>query len=242
MKSITRKKIATGITGKLLSITAFASLATLPTASMAYEAGDWIVRGGAAIVEPDESSSKVKVNGTGLANTGVGVDNDTQLGLTITYMLTNHIAVELLASTPFEHDVVMRGNGLSGFGVDAGTKIASVKHLPPTLSLQYFFMDANSAWQPYAGAGINYWLVLDEELSSAAETALAADNLNVDDSVGLALQLGMDYRISENWLVNAAVWNIAIDTEADFDTAVGKASADIEIDPWVYMVSVGYTF
>lgn len=209
----------------------------------AYEAGDWIVRGGAAVVEPDESSSNVSIGSTAIDDTKLGVSNDTQLGLTITYMWTDHIGVELLASTPFEHDVTLQGQGLSPT-VPAGTKIATVKHLPPTLSLQYFFLDSKSVIQPYAGVGVNYWLVMDEDLSSDAENALGARSLDVDNSVGLALQLGVDFNLNEHWLVNAAIWNIDIETEASFysEAVSSEVSADIDIDPWVYMVSVGYRF
>lgn len=225
----------------MLSILSVAAVAALPTPVNAYQAGDWVVRGGIATIDADESSSKVRVNGSGVADTAIGVDNNTQLGLTVTYLISESIGVELLASTPFKHDVTLQGHGLDAYA-PTGTRIASVEHLPPTLSLQYFFMDATSAWQPYAGIGVNYWLVLSEELSSDAKTALAADNLQVDDSVGLSLQLGMDYTIDRNWVVNAAIWKMDIGTEATFDTAVGKVSADIDIDPWVYMISVGYTF
>lgn len=231
------------IKGKFMKnyLPALAIIAAIPMSASAYEAGDWIVRGGAASVNPDESSSRVNVGGTAIDDTGVGVDNDTQLGLTVTYMVSSKIGVELLASTPFEHDVTLQGNGLSAYA-PAGTTIASVEHLPPTLSLQYFFMPANSAWQPYAGIGINYWLVMDEDLSSAAESALGASNLDVDDSVGLALQVGMDYQLTDRWLLNAAIWKIDISTDASFDTAVGPVDVDIDVDPWVYMLSVGYRF
>ena len=71
----------------------------------AYEAGDFIVRAGAANVDPNDDSDALELNGTALAGTEAEVDDDTQLGLTFTYMLTNHIGVGLLAATPFEHDL-----------------------------------------------------------------------------------------------------------------------------------------
>ncbi len=216
-------------------------VSALPAIATAYEAGDWIVRGGAALVEPDESSSEVKINGAGVPDTGLGADNDTQLGLTVSYMLSDKIGVELLASTPFKHSVSLIDPNSSIAGT--GTPIATVEHLPPTLSLQYFFLDASSALQPYAGVGINYWIVVDDELSSAVKAApFNARGLDIDNSVGLALQLGVDYQLQDNWLINAAIWKIDVDTDASFQTDVGKVSAEIDIDPWVYMVSVGYKF
>lgn len=227
----------------VLAMAIATTMAGFSVTASAHSAGDWIVRGGLATVDPDESSSNVSAGGTEVADTKLGVSTDSQLGLTITYMVTDHFAVELLASTPFEHDVTLQGQGLSPT-VPAGTTIATVEHLPPTLSAQYFFLDASSAIQPYVGIGLNYWLVMDEELSDAAKSAVGATSLDVDDSVGLSYQLGVDFSIGEHWLINAAVWNIDIDTEAEFYASALSAdiSADIDIDPWVYMIGVGYRF
>ncbi|MEH6617405.1 MAG: OmpW family outer membrane protein, partial [Porticoccus sp.] len=100
----------------------------------AYEAGDFIVRAGAANVDPNDDSDALELNGTALAGTEAEVDDDTQLGLTFTYMLTNHIGVGLLAATPFEHDLKADMGG--GVKHDAG----SAKQLPPTVTIQYFPM------------------------------------------------------------------------------------------------------
>ncbi|MDY0006080.1 MAG: OmpW family outer membrane protein [Spongiibacteraceae bacterium] len=211
-----------------------------PLATLGYEQGDWIVRVGAVLVEPDESGSALFANGSAVAGTGLGVGNDVQLGLTVSYMLSDNIGIELLAATPFTHDVSAKG--LGGLGVPDGTKIASVEHLPPTLSLQYYFMAAASALQPYAGIGVTYFLVLDESLTGGAEAALGASNLEVDDTIGLAFELGVDYRINDRWLINAAVWKIDVDTKVSLDSAIGRVTTDLDIDPWTYMVSVGYKF
>jgi len=218
---------------------------TQATTAAAYQQGEFIVRVGAATVSPDDSSSLVTAGSLGaVANSGLAVDSNTQLGLTASYMLTDKLAVGLLAATPFSHDVSLTGNGIAGAvpALKHGTKIASIEQLPPTVSLQYFPMHTSSDFQPYIGIGINYTIVVDKDLTSAARTELAANNLEVDNSFGLSLQLGIDYQINDKWLINATAWNIDIDTEASFDSAVGKVKAKLDVDPWVYMVSVGYRF
>ena len=218
-----------------LLLATFSTLFALTSPTIAHEEGTWIVRAGAALVAPDESSSRVSTTSTGaIPGTRIGVDNDTQLGLNIAYMVTDNIGIELLAATPFEHDLSASSLGLSNFG--------SVKHLPPTLSAQYYFGQAQSTVRPYVGAGINYTIFFEESLSPATKTALGASNLELDNSLGLALQAGVDVKLDERWFLNAVVWKIDIDTEATLDTALGKASVDVAIDPWVYMLSVGYTF
>ncbi len=70
-----------------------------------------------------------------------------------------------------------------------------------------------------------------------------SDHLSLDDSWGLSLQVGLDYHINDKWLLNAAVWNLDIETTATIKTAnLGKIKTDVDIDPWVYMVGVGYKF
>lgn len=205
--------------------------------AQAHQAGDIIVRAGAATVDPHEDSSTISTAATGsLAGTKATLDSDTQLGLTGTYMLTDHVGIELLAATPFQHQVSIKGMPL---GLDG--KLADVKHLPPTLSVQYYPLDASSQIQPYVGAGLNYTMFFDEELTGQRKDQ-GFSNLELDDSWGLALQAGVDFMLTDNVLLNAAVWYIDIDTTATADSVFGKVKVDVDVDPWVYMVGLGYKF
>ncbi|MDM5077728.1 OmpW family outer membrane protein [Aeromonas media] len=197
----------------LLIAAAFAS----PTV-LAHQAGDILVRGGLAFVSPQTSSDDVL--GTG----ELDIDSNMQLGLTLSYMLTDNWGVELLAATPFSHSVSTPGLG----------EVAKVKHLPPTLMAQYYFGDANSKVRPYVGAGINYTTFFDEE----GRGALAGTDVSVDSSWGLAGQVGLDMAINDRWFVNASAWLIDIDT--DVHTAVGTINTSI--DPVAFMLGVGYRF
>lgn len=223
----------------LSSAVATAILAAVPLTAMSYEEGDFILRAGAAKVSPNDSSSLISVQGLGgkVPGTGVGVESDTQVGITATYMLNSNWGIELLAATPFEHDLTAKG--LGGFNI---SDIGSVTHLPPTLSLQNYFLGGNGAFQPYVGVGINYTLILDEDLSSQMKNELGARSMDVDDSIGLSVQAGFDYALSDNWLLNAAVWRMDIDTTATIKSDVGNIKVDVDIDPWVYMLSLGYKF
>ncbi|WP_414829182.1 OmpW family outer membrane protein [Alteromonas sp. H39] len=218
-------------------ITSCVAAALLSTNAVAHQAGDIIVRGGLTTVAPDESTSNIIV-GSGDLGVDLAIDNDTQVGLNLAYFITDKINIELLAATPFKHDV--------DFGVvdplGTGNQLGEVTHLPPTVTVNYYFNDASSAFQPYVGAGVNYTFIFDEEFTGANEEAGLAD-LSLDNSFGLSAQVGMDYMLDKNWHINASVRWIDIDTEASFNLAGtdGKVG-DIDIDPWVYTVSVGYTF
>lgn len=79
-------------------------------------------------------------------------------------------------------------------------------------------------------------------IDSSAE-AKGFSNLNLDNSWGLAGQIGMDYFITDNITLNAQVRYIDIDTKATVDlSGVGALDVDVDIDPWVYMVGIGYKF
>ncbi len=104
-------------------------------------------------------------------------------------------------------------------------------------------MPSTSKWQPYAGIGLNYTTFFSESLSSEAKTGPTATSMSLDDSCGLAGQVGIDWDLGNNWLLNAAVWRIDINTEATKKTSsIGNVTADVDIDPWVYMISAGYKF
>lgn len=213
--------------------------------AQAHQAGNLIIRAGAATTAPNEDSGQLKLDGAKVAGTKATLDSDTQLGLAFAYMLTDHVGIELLAATPFQHTVGVRGvSAATGIaGLDG--KLADVKQLPPTLSLQYYPLAPTSRFQPYAGVGINYTLFYDEDLSGARKQQ-GFNNLKIQDSVGIAGQLGFDYMLGEHMMLNASVWYVDIDTKASVDgptaLGVGRTKVDLEVDPWVYMVGVGYKF
>lgn len=200
---------------KKLSLLVAAAL--LAPSAFAHQAGDILVRGGAITVSPNSSGDDVA--GSGHLNP----HSNTQLGLTLSYMVTDNWGVELLAATPFSHSVS------TGLG-----EVAKVKHLPPSLMAQYYFGNAQSKVRPYVGAGINYTFFFDEE----GRGALTNTDVEADDSWGLAAQAGVDMDINEDWFVNGSIWYMDIDT--DVKTVAG--TFDTSIDPIGLMVGLGYRF
>ncbi|MFA0057171.1 MULTISPECIES: outer membrane protein OmpW [Vibrio] len=205
--------------------------ALMSTNVLAHKEGDFIIRAGAATVSPNDSSGAVLNN----PDLEFSVDSDTQLGLTFGYMFTDNISFEVLAASPFSHNISVNGLG----------KVADTKHLPPTFMVQYYFGQANSDFRPYVGAGINYTVFFDESLNGTGKAAGLSD-LSLDDSWGLAANIGIDYMINEDWFLNASVWYADIGTTAKYKQTVGgtttQYSTDVDIDPWVFMIGGGYNF
>lgn len=213
-------------------------LMSMMGAASAHEAGDILLRGGIATVAPDASSSELVLDGAAISGSEADVDDNTQLGLTVVYMLTDDWGIEALASTPFSHDI-SADTGALGLGrVSAG----DTKHLPPTVMLQWYPAASDNLWQPYVGAGLNYTLFFDEGVASQLEGVLGEGDLDLDASFGLALQAGVDYKFSDKWFGSLAVWWVDIDTDATFRFGPSRLTTDVEIDPWVYNLTLGYKF
>ncbi|WP_404973820.1 outer membrane protein OmpW [Vibrio campbellii] len=210
------------------TISSLAVVAALVSPSVfAHSEGDFILRVGAASVVPNDSSDKILDSQYELE-----VNSDTQLGLTLGYMFTDNISLEVLAATPFSHDI----------STDlVGKDIGSTKHLPPTVMVQYYFGDSQSKFRPYVGAGLNYTIFFDEGFNSTGKGAGLSD-LKLDDSFGLAANVGVDYMINDKWFLNASAWYANIETEATYKAGGAKQKTDVEINPWVFMISGGYKF
>lgn len=219
---------------KKLTIIAIATIigaSSLPVHS--HEEGDFIFRLGAAHVSPNDDSSNVLST-----DDGVTVDSATGLGFSGTWMLSDRWGFEVLAALPFKHDI-------EGTGSLSGLPIGSTKHLPPTLSFQYYPDTGSDSFNPYFGLGANYTAFFDEEASSELKTALGTNDvkLSLDNSFGLAAQIGADWKVGDSWFINTGVWYVDIDTDADVVVnGTTATTVNVEIDPWVAMVGFAWSF
>ncbi|MCA0899576.1 OmpW/AlkL family protein [Microbulbifer agarilyticus] len=246
---------------KRLSLAAAFVAATLASSQCLadLEQGDFIVRIGWGLVDPDDDSDPLLIDNTvELTNTRVLVDDGDSATFTGTWMFADHFGLGLLAALPFEHDLDVIGlpnpdNLDARLGkVDLG----SIEHLPPTLTVQWFPTCKESWVQPYFGLGVNFTTFSDESISTVANDyfadvlgAISRANLRLDDSWGLAGEIGVDVMFGpdSNWLFNAAVWYLDIDTEAKIDfrsrgDTFTRITTDVDIDPFVYSIGIGYKF
>ncbi len=205
---------------------------------LANDAGDLLVRVRGLYISPNDDSTAVRAGGAAVAGSGVGVSDDAIPELDLTYMFTKHIGAELILGTS-KHDVDPQGTALIG-ALGSGADIIEARVLPPTLTLQYHFFPEGD-FRPYVGVGINYTLFYDEE----ATGGMAGSSVDLNNSWGLAGQIGFDYTIKNNWFFNFDFKYIDIDTTASFSnsSALGvPVDVDVEIDPIVVGAGIGYRF
>ena len=244
---------------KVSTLIATAVLATLSAApALANQAGDIVVRAGLTKINPSSEQSTIyalnKTVDLGAGAITASTEDDSQLGLNFVYFVTDNLAIELLAATPFSHDITVN----TGAGA---VNLGETKHLPPTLSALYYFNDAAAKFQPYIGLGINYTVFFEEKFNPAltgdsspeivklggedfGPAPINLTNLKLKNSWGLSAQVGADYKLDDQWLVNASARYIDIDTTATFNAVNDEVTGqvDVSIDPWVYTISIGYTF
>lgn len=187
-----------------------------------------------------------QVAGLPIGSTALTVDSNTQLGITIDYKFTPNWAVQLIAATPFSHDITVSGSAIDGLAV------GQTKHLPPTLVGQYHFTNWSQRWLPFVGIGLNYTVFFDEGIDGQLLGALddlgvtgVADSvsLSLSNSWGLALQAGVNVKITDSLGIHAMVSKVDIATTGHVkvnDTVV--QSVNVDIDPVVAMVGVRWAF
>lgn len=180
---------------------------------------------GAAFAQQAESPWLVRVRAVHLdsANkdsTGLGlsVNNKTIPEVDISYFFNKNVAAELILTVPQKHD--LRSNG---------TNIGSLKHLPPSLLLQYHF-DA-PGFKPYVGAGINYTRFSSVKLPAGVD---------IDrNSFGAALQVGVDIPLQKNLYLNLDVKKVFIKTDVSL---AGAKIGTFKVDPVLVGVGLGWRF
>lgn len=214
---------------KSVLVIALASAISAPVFADENSDTSWVFRGTLAYVAPNDDSGAV------LGNDGVSVDSALGLGLSLTYMMDKNWGIEVLAATPFTHDI-------TGTGALSGLDIGETKQLPPTVSLTYHWGDTTTY---HVGAGINYTKFFEEDTSSALTDALGATttSLELDASTGLSVQFGFDTPINDDWNFTGVVYIKDIDTTADvYVDGVKAASVDVEIDPIVWTIGFSTSF
>ena len=213
----------------IASALALAATLGLAAPATAHEAGDWLVRVGGSLIDPASNNGRLDLTALDGGQQRIDVDDKWGVTFNVTYMYTPNVGVEVLAALPYKHDINVATLG----------RIGSVKHLPPTLSLQYHFMP-REIFQPYAGIGLNY-----TRFFSVRETGVLDEldvSLDIDSSsFGLAVQVGFDYMITDRWFLNADLRYIDINTKARIKE-VPEIRGKVDIDPLVYGLHVGYRF
>ncbi|MGL3823196.1 OmpW/AlkL family protein [Sphingopyxis sp. R3-92] len=220
---------------KSLPLIALIAACALP-GQVAAKSGDVQVKILATLVAPDGKLKDVKLDAIGLpAGVQTKADDNVIPTIAIEYFVADHISIETIAGVT-QHDVVGRGP-LAGAGLVSDAKI-----VPATLTLKYHF-GKDGGIQPYIGAGPSYFIFIDEKPGAGA-VALGATRQKMNDTLGLALQAGVDIPVNDKGL------SVTLDAKRYFLRPTARWFAGEtevlrtrhKLDPWVISAGVGYRF
>ena len=220
-------------TNKTIVWIAGAALLSCAGLAQAQSAGSWLVRAGVTHISPEVSSGDLSA--PSFANTKVDVLADTQLSGGITYMVTDHWAVDVPLALPFKHDTVGAG-AIAGVG-----KIGEVKALPMTIFAQYRFLEADAKVRPYVGLGLTYAKFFKERGTAALTGGTPANPtlLSAESGFGLTPQIGVNIALNDRWFVDLAYYKTFVKTRNTLSTG---QHIDVKLNPNVFTVGVGYRF
>lgn len=192
------KKVLVYFSFALLTISAFWD-------SSAQAQGQWMVRERFENFDPESGQGQVNMN------------HDTVPELDATYFFDRNFAAEF-SLTAEDPNISNRNTG-AGLG--------DVWIIPFDAILQYHFT-TGSAFQPYAGVGVNVSLFYP-----------SSSSVSFNNSVDPVLQVGSDFQLNRNWFLN-------LDIKKEFmrpDVGINGSSLTTDkFDPWVFGLGVGYKF
>jgi outer membrane protein len=206
-----------------------AGAALLALAGSAHAAaGDIVVRGRVLELSPANESYGPHA---ALANNAVSVSDRLVWEVDASYFITNHIAAEIIATTPPKHTVYTNG-----------VRLGTLRHLPPTLTFQYHIAPTNASVRPYIGVGVNFthFSAVDLDAGPALGSSSAVPLKVKSNSWGTAFQLGADFPINDRLSVNVDFKKIDISTKVSL--ADGTYLGTVKVNPVLFGAGIGYKF
>lgn len=208
----------------------------------AYEQGDRLVRAGIALIDPREDSDSIDLGGIELGE--LGVESTTVPVVTISYFLSDHLAVNLLLGKPPDVDIV------GSTGLLKGVPIGNIEAYPLVVLAHYYPLDSQSRWQPFAGIGFNYVAPGDTKVNPDLAPLFGAERIDIDveDSWGLALSLGLDFMVLKNVTLSAEAYYMDVEGKANGKIIIDDQKFNVDMfartsyAPVLYTVTIGYVF
>ncbi|MEX8493753.1 OmpW family protein [Sphaerotilus sp.] len=187
-------------------------------------------------IAPDVTSGNL--TSPSFAGTQADITANTQPTGGLTWMVDDHVAIDLPLALGFRHDLVGAG-AIAGVG-----KIGEVQALPISLLAQYRFMEPSAQIRPYVGAGPTYARFY-KARSTAVLSGLTGGSpanpttLTVDSRLGLTMQLGASIAVAPRWSLDVSVLKTLLKTTAHLSSG---QTLDVTVNPTSYTVGLGYQF
>lgn len=217
-----------------------AAFAIVSSAHAANPEGKFQVKVLGSAVLTDGKLDKVKFASPAIA-AALPADTQTRANdnfvptVALEYFVTPNVSLETICCVT-QHDVDGK-NGLAGAEL-----ISNAKLIPATLTVKYHFNLGGV--KPYVGAGPTYFIFVNEKPGSTAR-ALGADRTKINDTLGAALQAGIDIPINNSGMAisfDAKRYFMKVDAKW-FDVSGAKVlQTKNTLDPWVLSAGLAFRF
>ena len=189
-----------------------------------YDNSHSLVRVGYANIDFREQSDSVLVNGT-IELGRLSVESQRSPVLTFARRFSPHWGVEVLIPfAPLGLEAVGRGGAIDNL------PMGSADVWPLAVTLQYYPFETH--WvKPYVGLGANYTFINNVEINTATAEDLGldrVDSLEVSNSLGIVVQLGVDFPLTDNLSLNLSTSFLDLSLNAEGVFTVGETASTIE--------------
>jgi outer membrane protein len=205
-------------------------------AAQAQSAGSIIGRIGVTQIRPQVDSADLSA--PSFVHTTINIKAASQLSGGLTYMATDHLAIDLPIGLPFKHDIV--GDG----AINQVGKIGDVKSLPITVLGQYRFGEPNAQLRPLVGAGLVYGRFYHARATAVLSgltggTPSTPTTLSMKNAFGPAIQLGLIANFGSRYSAELSVLKVQLKSTGTLSTG---QTIDASLDPVAIHFALGYRY
>lgn len=227
---------------RMLAPALAACMPLLPLPALASDAPRNIVRIGYADIQFNtDAGDMTGMPGTTPANVQATVRDSGTLALIYERRLSGPWSLVVQTGAP----PVIDFDG-AGSAAPLG-KVGSARAWFPAVLLAYNFNVLGV--EPYVALGVNYTWFSEEKMTAAYNTAFGgtSSTSKLDDSWGAVAKVGVEIPLTANWSAGFSYARYWINTTATIKTQTPglgsvKRKIDVEADPDVYSLTVGYRF
>ncbi|MGF6659828.1 outer membrane protein [Paraburkholderia atlantica] len=242
----------------LLGATCSSAMAQSAGSLITSAGGTWLNFGGSSATPLQSSSAAGTFTSPG---TGGQIHNTFTAELSLTYFVTDNIALDLATGIPPQLRLYAQGSvapfGPHGPSLALGNlqPLATTRSWPPILFFKYFFGDAQQKVRPFVGVGVNYTWYSHTELNPTFSGALrqvagpgGQVKASLSSSWNPAFDVGASYNIGKNWYATASVTYLPMKTNATVSSVAANGrtvlsnTTRITANPWIGFLGIGYRF
>jgi len=174
------------------------------------------------------SGATLSSNGIVIPGATVDVSYDVTLTLDVGYDVTKNIFTSLMVGIPPRPAITSQGS------VAALGELGAVRYGPAILWGGYR-VRRWGAFQPYAGPGVVYAIILKDHSASVSD-------LHVRNNFGFVLQAGAEYRLRRKWSLFVDVKQMWLGVDAHGFIGPAPVGAHVKLNPTFFSTGLKYDF